>query len=214
MIQQDIMAGRGVVFIDAKGSTANANAIFEMVQKAGREKDFVFFSLTDLEHSCSYNPLQHGNAAQLKDKIVAGMDWTEPYYLRASESALLTLFTEMEQKNKKVTLPELHRILKNSQQSPFKNFADFASKNEKDISSLFHEINTLVNTPFGELFHEEQGQIDFLDIYQNQKIAYFALDTQSYQSSAMRLGRMITQDLNILSGIIESKIPKSMRNVV
>ena len=48
MMRQDICAGRGVVFIDAKGSLENARAVYKMACDAGREKDWLFFSLTNL----------------------------------------------------------------------------------------------------------------------------------------------------------------------
>src|ERR1019366_9382601 len=80
MMAQDIAQGRGVVFIDAKGSSENAKTVFQMVKDAGREKDFCYFSLTDLEQSTEYDPLRHGNSSQLKDKIAGSIDRSEPFY--------------------------------------------------------------------------------------------------------------------------------------
>jgi hypothetical protein len=112
LMRQDINAGRGVIFIDAKGSSENARAVFKMVQDAGRAKDFLFFSLTDHEHSSTYNPLKHGNPSQLKDKITASIDWSEPFYQRICENALQTLFMDVERAGKRLTLAGLLRELK------------------------------------------------------------------------------------------------------
>jgi len=208
MISQDIAAGRGVIFIDAKGSADNAAAVRDMVSAAGREKDFAFFSLNDIASSGTYNPLKHGNASQLKDKIAATIDWSEPYYQRACESALQALFMDLESAGRRVTLPELHEILKNPPPQ-LRNFASIAETHKRDIRTLFSEVSLIVNTSFGRLFSKPEADIDLLDIYRKGKIAYFGLDTQSYQQSAPRVGKMITQDLNTLSGIVESSLSAS-----
>jgi type IV secretory pathway TraG/TraD family ATPase VirD4 len=44
-----------------------------------------------------------------------------------------------------------------------------------------------------------------MKVYKEGKIVHFALDTLSHRKAAMRLGRMITQDLNTLCGLIESE---------
>ena len=202
LMRQDINAGHGVIFIDAKGSSENAKVVFKIVQEAGRAKDFLFFSLTDYEHSSTYNPLKHGNPSQLKDKITASIDWSEPFYQRICEHALQTLFMDVEKSGKRLTLADLLRELKNPP-SGYGNFFSLAEKHLSHIQTLESEIGLLVESPFGELLREEGG-IDLLDVYKNNKIAYFALDTQSFQHTAARIGKMITQDLNTLSGMIES----------
>ena len=209
MIRQDIEAGRGVVFIDAKGSAENARIIYSMVKAAKREKDFLFFSLTDLEHSSTYNPLQHGNPSQLKDKIAASIDWSEPFYQRVCESALQTLFiVDLDRVDQRVTLSELHAILKDPPGVASLIFRRSPPRKMRNISKRFSvRLITLVNTPLPvpRLLSEQVAGIDLLDVYQNKRIAYFALDTQSYLHTAMRVGKMITQDINTLSGLVESR---------
>lgn len=205
LMRQDIEAGRGVIFIDAKGSSENAKIIWKIVNDAGRAKDFLFFSLTDHKHSSTYNPLKHGNPSQLKDKIAASIDWSEPFYQRICESALQTLFMDVERLKKRIALPELLRILK-SPPSGYPNFFEQATKHTDHIQTLESEVGLLIDSPFGGLLEESSGGIDLLDVYMNNKIAYFALDTQSYQHTAARLGKMITQDLNTISGLIESEL--------
>ncbi len=208
LIRQDIEAGRGIIFIDAKGSSENASTIYDMVRHAGREKDFHFFSLTQTSLAGTYNPLQHGNPSQLKDKIAASIEWSEPYYQRICESALQALFMDLEAIGRRVTLLELREILRNPP-AQLPNFSVIADQNSKDIRTLFSEIDLLVNTPFGALFGEQEADIDLLDGYQKGKILYFGLDTQSYLHTAARVGKMITQDINTLSGIIESSFSAS-----
>ena len=203
LMRQDINAGRGVIFIDAKGSSENAKVVFKMVQDAGRAEDFLYFSLTDYEHSSTYNPLKHGNPSQLKDKITASIDWSEPFYQRVCENTLQTLFMDVERAGKRLTLADLLRELQNPP-TGYDSFFALAEKHRAHIQTLESEIGLWVESPFGDLLREEDGGIDLMDVYRNKKIAYFALDTQSFQHTAARIGKMITQDLNTLSGLVES----------
>jgi hypothetical protein len=204
MIKQDIENGLGVLFIDAKGSLDNAKAVYQMACDAGREKDFLFFSLVPGHPSVTYNPLRYGNATQLTDKIAMSIRWSEPFYERLSEEALLTLFRDLDSLNQRVTLNELHQMLK---EPPAKlpNFRALARFNKREIQSLRSEIAGLVNTDFGYLFDASVPEIDLMNVYKEGKIVHFALDTLSHRKAAMRLGRMITQDLNTLCGLIESE---------
>jgi len=204
MMKQDIENGLGVLFIDAKGSLDNAKTVYQMACNAGREKDFLFFSLVPDHPSATYNPLRHGNATQLTDKIAMSIRWSEPFYERLSEEALLTLFRDLDSMNQRVTLNELHQMLK---EPPAKlpNFRELARLNKREIQTLRSEIAGLVNTDFGHLFDAPEAEIDLMNVYKEGKIVHFALDTLSHRKAAMRLGRIITQDLNTLCGLIESE---------
>jgi hypothetical protein len=208
LMSQDIRAGRGVVFIDAKGSSENAKAVWKMVTEAGRTDDFLYFSLTDSEHSSTYNPLKHGNPSQLKDKITASIDWSEPFYQRICENALQTLFMDADRIGKRLTFFDLVQILRKPT-SVYPAFFNLAQKHFTHIQTLESEVSLLVNSPFGDLLRDKENGIDLLDVYKNKKIVYFALDTQSFQHTAARLGKMITQDLNTLSGGVESRFSEA-----
>lgn len=54
------------------------------------------------------------------------------------------------------------------------------------------------------LLYEKKAKINLLEVVKTRGIAYFALDTQSYPETAMHIGKMITQDINTVSGMIES----------
>ncbi len=208
LMAQDIRAGRGVVFIDAKGSSENARAIWKIVAEAGRTTDFLYFSLTDRQHSSTYNPLKHGNPSQLKDKLTASIDWSEPFYQRVCENALQTLFMDAERIGKRLTFSDLVQILRKPT-SAYPAFFNLAQRHLTHIQTLESEVSLLVNSPFGSLLEEKEDGIDLLDVYKNKKIAYFALDTQSFQHTAARMGKMITQDLNTLSGGVESEFSEA-----
>ena len=217
LIRYDINAGRGLIFIDAKGDIENAKTIYKIAADANREKDFLFFSIAHPELSQTYNPLQYGNPTQLKDKITGAIDWSEPFYQRICENALQTLFMEHNQngpfdrEETPMTLKELYSVLQNPP-AKYYEFSKLKEQNQRNIQTLENEIGILINTTFASLLGEPKGKIDLLDAYKNKKIVYFALDTQSYGATATRLGKMITQDINTLSGFIQSEIPQSERS--
>ena len=211
LIEQDIIRNRGIIFIDAKGDILNAKTIYKMAKENNREQDFLFFSIAHPEYSHTYNPLQHGNPTQLKDKITATIEWSEPHYQRICENALQILF--MEHGNNPITLKDLYSILRNPS-ARYHEFSNFKEQHQKDIATPENEIGILINTTFAGLLNQPKAEIDLLDAVRNQKIIYFALDTQSFGETAKRLGKMITQDLNVISGIIQSTTSERERTPI
>jgi hypothetical protein len=80
ILAQHVAHGRSVVAIDLKGSPAFAGRLRAAADAAGRR--FVLWTLDGTSH---WNPLAHGNATELKDKLIATERFTEPHYQRAAE---------------------------------------------------------------------------------------------------------------------------------
>jgi conjugal transfer pilus assembly protein TraD len=202
MMRQDIQQGRGVLFVDAKGSLENAKALCQMASEAGRKKDLLLFSLSPGYSSATYNPLRWGNSTQLQDKISATIEWSEPYYQRVCEDVLQSLFMDLQERRRRVTLNDLHEIFRNPP-SGLPTFRELAIRHQKETQTLRSEVGLLVNADFGKLFDRVDADIDLLKAYRKRKIVYFGLDTQSYPRAARRVGKLITQDINTLSGMLE-----------
>jgi len=69
---------------------------------------------------------------------------------------------------------------------------------------LRNEFNLIAKSPFGFLLNTTSPSIDLRQVYDKNLIAYFSLDMQSYPKQAQRIGKLITADINSLSGWIES----------
>ena len=80
ILDAQIRRGRPVIAIDMKGSPAFATALERAAAAAGR--GLRVFSPDGPGH---WNPLAHGNATALKDKLIATERFTEPHYQRAAE---------------------------------------------------------------------------------------------------------------------------------
>jgi conjugal transfer pilus assembly protein TraD len=74
-----------VVALDLKGSPAFAASLRESAQAAGRP-----FRCWSPDGPELWNPLAHGNATELKDKLMSTEVFTEPHYRRAAERYLQT----------------------------------------------------------------------------------------------------------------------------
>jgi TraM recognition site of TraD and TraG/FtsK/SpoIIIE family len=92
VLQQQIGRGRPVVAIDMKGSPAFARQLAVAAAAAGRP-----FRLWTPDGPSHWNPLQHGNATELKDKLICTERFTEPHYQRAAERYVQTVLQVLQQ---------------------------------------------------------------------------------------------------------------------
>ena len=74
----------------------------------------------------------------------------------------------------------------------------------RDLAGLMSDFTAIVGSDFGELLAHGKGEIDLLDVYREQKIVLFQLNTGLYQETAIRLARMIIQDIKSVSNAIQS----------
>jgi DNA helicase HerA-like ATPase len=73
LMTEQIERGRPVVAIDMKGSPAFARVLADAAQAAGRP-----FKVWSIDGPAHWNPLAHGNATELKDKLIGTERFTEP----------------------------------------------------------------------------------------------------------------------------------------
>jgi conjugal transfer pilus assembly protein TraD len=80
-----IRAGRPVIAIDMKGSPAFAAELRRVATAAGRR-----LRVWTPDGGSHWNPLAHGNATALKDKLISTEQFSEPHYQRAAERYVQT----------------------------------------------------------------------------------------------------------------------------
>ena len=81
-----IRRGRPVIAIDMKGSPAFAAEL----RAGGRGRRAAACGSWTPDGPGHWNPLAHGNATALKDKLIATERFTEPHYQRAAERYVQT----------------------------------------------------------------------------------------------------------------------------
>lgn len=223
---QDIEQGRGTLVMDAKGDRETLNKIYHQVKKAGREKDFLFFSLAYPEKSNSYNPLLRGNPTELKDKIISANVWTEEFYKKKSEETLLLLMKSLKEQKQVVTFHKLYELLSNEKKlltlaenlksehlkEAMSSILDNYRVFQKDLSGMTADLGMISESEFAAILTSEKPEIDLLDAYLNKKIVYFQLNAQGYEETARRFGRIILQDLKTISNYIQAYLTEDQRN--
>ncbi len=100
--------GLPVVAIDLKGSRTFGDQLLAACRVADRP--FWFWRLDGPGH---WNPLQYGDASELKDKLIASERFTEPHYQRAAERYLQTAVQVLQQvrPDRPVTLAAVTNLL-------------------------------------------------------------------------------------------------------
>jgi conjugal transfer pilus assembly protein TraD len=104
ILTDQIRRGGPVVAIDMKGSPSFVNELASAAADAGRP-----FKLWTLDGGAHWNPLAHGNATELKDKLIRTEHFTEPHYMRAAERYVQTVLQVLAaaHPDRPPTLPEV-----------------------------------------------------------------------------------------------------------
>ncbi len=227
MILHAIKHGRPCVIIDPKGDDSTLREIINLGRKLDPQFDkrFHLFSMSRPEQSCKYNPLKHGNANQLKDRIMEALNWSEQHYANMAGEFLTDFTAVIKYLGIELNLKRLSRILlyKEEQAKLQKMILVRQKKGDEDALELWNklqihfsqshasslaglqaQISILDNPTFGKLlsFETADREIDLRDIRKTNGIAYFQLNTLGNGDSARRLGRMVIEDLKALTAEI------------
>lgn len=230
--------GMGMIFLDLKADQETLHQIVSQSQEMGRMQDLRLFHCGRPEISCSYNVLLRGNPTEIKDKLVGAFNWESEYFKNAAQSFLLTLLKAMvhlrDEKGMSFTLDDVYQATLSSEaclaletelvtaRAPYRlqeeigGLADYlrVRENIKELHGLRTQIKLLFDSEFGELIapkNEARTSIDLYDCIQEGKIVYLLLDSQRYGESAVKLGKLILQDLKAASARILDEVPKEER---
>lgn len=221
-----IKHNRPVIIIDPKGEKADVELIRSIAASFGREKDFKLFSLSFPNESCSYNPIKVGSPLQQKDKLLSGLELSHEYYGSKADEFLGAIFDACHYLGRPLDLSALHQILinKNEFSNLTKSLHEFPESdvtlklinqmssvrqiNDKDLSGLIAQIGSLNSLELMSLLTKKTSkpELDLVDVLQNNQIAYFQLNVNAYQKIAKKLGKLIVQDLRLVSNLFQSEL--------
>lgn len=219
----------GFIMIDLKADTDVLSEIVGEASEAGRLSDLQIIDLTKPTLSVGYNPLLLGGATELKDKFMQSFEWSEEYYKKVSESAILTVMRGLvvvrDDLGLTPSIVDLLEALTNPISTEIladqvgdvnlevKKDLRFLAKNLKDkeyfkaLSGFRVDLEVMVKSEFGKILNDERS-INLYDSVTKNKIVYVLLDSQTYGVSAQRLSRMILADLRAVSGRLVSQVEK------
>ncbi len=233
IIRHHIDHGLGFILIDLKADKENLSRVLSDVNKAGRMADLQYFSCANPQWSAPYNLCLYGNATEIKDKVIGGFTWSEPYYKKISEEAVLTicsgLVTLRDQRATPFTLGDVHACLVSperitqvalalpARETALKSLLTAlaaklrSSKDSHDLAGLRSDLALLIQSDFGHLLTSPKAGIDLFKAIKERKMVYLSLEALKYGESALRLGKMILQDLKSVSAKVMAEIPAESR---
>lgn len=105
VLDAQIRLGQPVVAVDMKGSPGFAAQLRAAAEAAGRG-----LRVWTPDGPGHWNPLAHGNATSLKDKLISSERFTEPHYMRAAERYVQTVLGVL-QSARPDRAPQLHEVV-------------------------------------------------------------------------------------------------------
>jgi hypothetical protein len=200
LIFEDIKRGRGCFIIDAKGDRELYDEINAFCQSVGRTQDLKLISATYADESNVRNPCGLGNASELQSKFLNSNVYSEAFYAKACELGLLQAFNQLTQaKLEGFGLNDLVKELK---------YLGSKQKNES-MEGLFFDFGSLAQSEWGEILgcnaEKAKGrEISLLDVVQKNQILFVHLPTEGKSIQSSRIGRLLTQELILISGLRKS----------
>jgi conjugal transfer pilus assembly protein TraD len=220
ILTDHVRRGRPVVAIDMKGSPAFARELAAAAAAAGRA-----FRVWTLDGPSHWNPLAHGNATELKDKLISTERFTEPHYQRAAERYVQTALQVLHEAhpNRAATLDEvvglmdprrLAGLLRSLPRARADRVQDYISGLSPDQLSAVRGLGTrlaivteshvgrflLPPTPGGAgsaagATAAGEHAIDLRAALEGDQVVLFSLNSSTYGKLAAQIGALAIQDL-------------------
>ncbi|MBV9362631.1 MAG: DUF853 family protein [Solirubrobacterales bacterium] len=214
ILTEQIRRGRPVVAIDLKGSPAFTRTLAEAAAGAGRP-----FQAWTLDGGAYWNPLAHGNATELKDKLIGTERFTEPHYMRAAERyaqiALQVLLSvhpgrppTLEQVVALMDPARLASTLRHVEAPLRERIQDYRAGLTPDQLSAIRGLQTrlavLTESHTGAFLNPpanpHAATIDLREALSGREVVVFSLNSSRYGKLAAQVGTLVVQDLVSASG--------------
>jgi hypothetical protein len=211
LLTEHVARGTPVVAIDLKGSPAFARVLSDAARAAGRR-----FRLWTPDGPAHWNPLAHGNATELKDKLIGTERFTEPHYQRAAERYLQTVLQVLEHAiGDRPSLDDVVRLMDPRRLAPAlrglprplrERVQDYLAELTPDqlsaIRGLATRLAILTESHTGRYLTpaDRGGEIDLRASLSGREVVVFSLNSSSYGKLAAQVGTLAIQDLVTAAG--------------
>lgn len=212
ILTEQIRRGRPVIAIDMKGSPAFAGKLAAAAADARRP-----FQLWTPDGPAGWNPLAHGNATELKDKLIATERFTEPHYRRAAERFVQTVLQTLEHAHpgQPATLEEvarsmdprrIPRLLRGAPREFAERVQDYLATLGPDQLSAIRGLGTrlsIVTESHTNRFlnaSSDEHAIDLRRALAGDEVVLFSLNSSTYGGLSAQLGALAIQDLVAAAG--------------
>ena len=225
LLSHSLKHNHPIIIIDPKGEGADIKEMKTKARFYGRGEDFCLFSLSFPKESLSYNPLQNGTAEQIKARLMDGLKFEQEYYKAQASLFLGGVLSALKFLNKKISFSTLDHYLQCKSgiqdlsdkvgRQANNNMADeivaileqIQSISKKDLAGLQAQVSSINCLEFRDILSGEGSYPNKIfsleECLQNRKIAYFQMNVNGYGEISRQIGRMILQDLKVLSNQIQ-----------
>ena len=214
ILSDQIRRGRPVVAIDMKGSPSFAHELADAAAAVGRP-----IKIWTLDGGAHWNPLAHGNATELKDKLMSTERFTEPHYMRAAERYVQTVLQIlahahptrpptlaevvelMDPRRLAAALRDVDRPLRERAQD---YLVGLTADQLSAIRGLQTRLAVLTESHTGAFLSPASvpgaPSIDLREALSAPQVVVFSLNSSKYGKLASQIGTLVVQDLVAASG--------------
>ncbi len=215
ILSEQIDQGRPVIAIDMKGSPEFARRLVHAAAAAGRP-----FRLWTPDGPGYWNPLQYGNATELKDKLISTERFTEPHYQRAAERYVQTVLQVLAgaHPERPATLDEVVRLMDSRRLAPVLRglprplteqvqdyLAGLTPDQQSAVRGLQSRLAIITESHTGRFLAppaggQATGVVDVRRALAGEEVVLFSLNSSRYGQLAAQLGTLAVQDLISATG--------------
>ncbi|MCB9747932.1 MAG: type IV secretory system conjugative DNA transfer family protein [Candidatus Omnitrophica bacterium] len=230
LIYQDAKKRRPVIIIDAKGEMSAIYKINGILSLVERSDDFLLFSLSHKEKSCSYNPLYVGDYDPqiVIDAFFSNYNDQNTFFREMSKTLFTHAFYILHSLGKPFSPMDVYCYLNNEEcrheintQIQRKNKSGYLHLKlmNQVISDLKDQyrgwrhvvagFNNFLMSFDDPLLNDDDSDIVLSDAIKDGKIVYFQLPTNAYPLQAISIARMVQSNLRYISSMLQTGQLKS-----
>ncbi|MDZ7290685.1 MAG: hypothetical protein ONB44_14020 [candidate division KSB1 bacterium] len=197
--------------LDGKASRQNIDKFYTIASSLAQGPEIIYFNPTDPDRSATYNPLQRGSTAEIKNRILGSLGATAisagnrerlDYYLNLVLRAIKetgVVLTLHELSEYFLSKTYVHHQLRNINDAHvydglsemLKNYQTFQAETAS-FSALLREIE---QSEYAWLLDTDEPELDILKVYTERKDCYFTLPIGPGDVAMSFLGQLILGDL-------------------
>lgn len=203
---------RPLVVVDLKADPKLAASLCALADEHARA-----FERWSFDGQARWNPLAHGDATELMDKLVALEEWTEPHYKRAAQrylsAALGALVTVGARRDLRRVIDLLNppafealvdaergRGLPEGEAKRLTDYLDALDGGTRSaVAGLANRLALLAESRAGRFLDDAPDAIDLRRSLREARVTLFSLDSQKYGETAGQMAALVAQDLKTVA---------------
>jgi conjugal transfer pilus assembly protein TraD len=231
LILQGIARGRGLMLVDGKSDRSTIEQLYAHAVKAGRQSDFMVFSLCRPESSSTFNPFCEGTPEQIAERIFGALTLDHSYYGSLQFAGLRSVIALLMLRGERPTPGVIRELLRD--QTRLKEWTaglppsallneilalcdQKADKFQENYSGLVTALGHFSEGATAKLYNSRYPEINLMDAIRRNKIIYFQLPTMLFPYLGAATGKLVLQSLqSAISQIQDSGLlPKNLFPVI